>query len=117
MNCETNQVINNAAMLLKLENGAAEEALAFLAEDCVNAVLTYCRLDFLPYQLIGLTARMTADMYRTECENGGRDISSVTEGDRKIDFSVPIKNIEAYAERLRPFMNIKGRLPSEKGAE
>lgn len=117
MNYETNQVIRDAKMLLKLEDGDGGEALAFLAEDCVNAVLAYCRLDFLPYQLIGLTARMTADMYRTEFENGGRDISSVTEGDRKIDFSVPVRNIEAYAERLRPFMNIKGRLPSEKGAE
>lgn len=114
MNYETNQVVRDAKMILKIEDGVHEDVLTFLAEDCINAILAYCRLEFLPYQLIGIASRMTADIYRTEFADGGKDIVSIAEGDRKFDFNVPEKGIEAYADRLRPFMNIRGILPSEK---
>ncbi|HIT84447.1 MAG TPA: hypothetical protein IAA60_00935 [Candidatus Ornithomonoglobus intestinigallinarum] len=115
MNYETNQVIRDTKMLLQKKEGEDDERIAFFAEDSVNAVLAYCRLEFLPYQLIGLTAQLAADRYRAENTNGGGSVASITEGDRKIDFSVPQDGtMRRYEERLKPFMNIKARVPSDK---
>lgn len=112
MNYETNQVIRDARTFLGRDGVIDEELLALLAEDSVNEVTAYCRLEFLPYQLIGITARITADRYRTEM-NGGGTVGSVTEGDRRIDFAFAEGGAAPYEERLKPFVNIKGRLPSE----
>ena len=119
MGYEKNQILADAKLLLKIDSSDEDAILSFLAEDCMAAVMSYCHLEFLPYQLLGIVAQMTAGRYRQEYQRGdGGDnaVSSITEGDRKIEFSVPEKkNItEDYAERLKPFINRKGWMPSEQ---
>lgn len=115
MNKDTEQILRDAKKLLKIEDGSEDEVLMLLAEDCISSVLAYCRIDILPYQLFGFVARMTAKKYEQEIKSGsgGGLINSVTEGDRRIDFGVPNIITEEYAQRLKPFINRKGRLPSQ----
>ncbi len=113
---ENKQILRDTKTLLGIDDYSKDEILSIIVDDCVNAVLAYCRIDVLPNQLTGLVAQISAKKYRTEYLSGEAGVvSSVTEGDRRIDFSVPEQNgiTEDYAERLKPFMNIKGKVPSE----
>lgn len=111
------EILRDTKMLLK-NIDAKDEEILFAIDECINAVMAYCNLEILPYQLLGLIARMAAKLYRFEFmkdDGAGASVASLTEGDRKIDFSVgPARDlVEDYSERLRPFVNRRGRLPSE----
>lgn len=117
-----NQILRDAKILLKKDNDDDDEILSLLIENCIGSVLAYCRLELLPYQLIGFVTNMTVkkynEMYRAD-NGGGNIVRSITEGDRQIDFSVPEKaSFEyAYKEILKPFINRRGRLTSEACGE
>lgn len=82
------QILRDTKMLLK-DEAPSDDELLFLIDDCINAVMAYCRLEILPYQLLGLIAQMAAKRYRAEFNKESGTVISITEGDRKVDFSVP----------------------------
>ena len=111
------QIMWDTKALLNITDSSADTVISLIIKDCINAVKAYCRLEILPIQLYGTVSQMAIKRYKSEyISNIGAagDVTSVTEGDRRIDFSVPEKNIiYDYAERLKPFINRRGTLPSE----
>lgn len=100
------------------QDNGKEPIIDFLISDTVEAVKAYCRLEDIPAQLEMLVALMTSRRYR-ENEFGNSeqliDVKSISEGDRNISFERRDMSgiLEDYSERLKPFINRKGRLPSE----
>lgn len=90
----------------------------FIIADTVEAVKAYCRIEDIPNQLEMLVAHMTARRYR---ENGyGNidvpvDVKSISEGEQSVSFERrSISGIlDDYRARLKPFINRKGRVPSD----
>lgn len=104
-----NEFLSNTKMLLGISDNSKDDLLLFYIEDVKSAVLSYCRLEFVPTQLSGLIPQIVADVYRKT----DRNITSLTEGDRKIDFYPSSKSvIDEYYQRLKPFRNLSGILPS-----
>lgn len=105
------EILENAKMLLGLTDGSEDDVISFYIDDITEAVMSYCRLDFLPRQLYGLTAQIAAEMFLCR---GHLDIVSLTEGERRVEFKNAARSILAgYGDRLKPFVKTAGRLPSE----
>lgn len=105
------EILNNTKMLIGISDNSSDELLSFYIEDTKAAILSYCRIEFIPKQLWGLISQIAADLYRHRDNN---DVLSITEGDRKIDFSHSQKSVvDNYRSRLRPFVNTLARVPSE----
>ena len=115
---ERERILSDTKLLLGLDTDEKDALVRLITDDMINAVLSYCRIEFLPRQLYGLVAAMSAKLCRAEvfdeCE-----IVSVEEGERKVVFasSSPEDVITVFAERLKPFVNRRGRLVSEVGNE
>lgn len=92
--------------LLGITDSSDDRLIEFLIDDAVNLVLTYCRISVLPYQLYGVIPQIAASMYRKR-KNAG--IASLTEGDRRIEYSGE-DALKDYYARIIPF---KAKLPSE----
>ncbi|MCC8169727.1 MAG: phage head-tail connector protein [Oscillospiraceae bacterium] len=111
-----NEILENAKMLLGISDSDSDELLLFLIDDTIGAVMKYCRIDVLPYQLYGLTAQMVAETYRSR-GYGGTDlyggVKSVTEGERCVEFDTELSCFGSYVPRLEPFINKSARLPSD----
>ena len=104
------EILDNAKMLLGITDDTADEKLTFYINDIIDAVTSYCRIEFLPQQLYGLVSQIAARLY----ENGGSQIKSLTEGERRVEFNDSSMSVIAdYYDRLNPFVNRAGRLPSE----
>lgn len=99
-------ILADTKKLIVAEDDSDDEVLNILIEDSINAVLSYCRLRILPYQLIGVVSQITADTYRNQKSNG---VASVTEGDRRIEYRIE-NAVNKYRSRLAPF---KAKFPSE----
>ena len=107
------QILGDTKILLGINDTEKDAVLRLMVSECINAIKSYCRIDALPYQLIGFTADIAAKKYKRDFLGESGAVTSVTEGDRQINFSVPNSLGEDYAERLAPFVNRRGRLPSE----
>ena len=104
------EILNNAKMLAAIPDETADEKLTFYINDIIEAILAYCRIEFLPKQLYGLVSQIAAKMY----SDGGSNIKSLTEGERRVEFESSAPSVIGdYYDRLKPFMNIAGRVPSE----
>lgn len=115
------EILNNAKMLAGISfaqengqtdegDGSADDKLTFYINDIIDAILAYCRIEFLPKQLYGLVAQIAAKMYESE----GSNIKSLTEGGRRVEFELSAPSVIGdYYDRLKPFVNIAGRVPSE----
>ena len=111
------EILNNAKMLANISdaqaddgNEAADDKLIFYINDIIEAILAYCRIEFLPKQLYGLVSQIAARMY----EGGDSNIKSLTEGERRVEFASAAPSVIGdYSERLEPFVNRAGRVPSE----
>lgn len=121
---ETGDIMPTVKALLGITDSEHDTALEMYIEDTITAVLSYCRIDVLPYQLQGLIAQMAAGTYRISgygSEELPRDVASISEGDRSISFEARGgKNVSAdvfadYRSRLEPWVNRKGRVPSDVG--
>ncbi len=88
------------------ENGS----LCLCVEEAINYVLSFCRIDVLTEELYAITARIAVSIYKQVC-NG--EVTSIKEGDRQIDYAVPSEYDEMYRNRLKPFVNNRGKIPSE----
>ena len=109
------EILADVKMLLGFEDGSHDDVLLFLIESVINDALAYCRLAFLPRQLYGLIAQITVKLWQTEI--GGENyasVKSVTEGDRRIEFDLSADGaLGGWHDRLKPYVNKSGRLPSE----
>ena len=104
------EILNNAKMLANISDETADEKLTFYINDIIEAITSYCRIEFLPKQLYGLAAQIAAKMY----ESGGANIKSLTEGERRVEFESGAPSVIGdYYDRLKPFVNMAGRVPSE----
>ncbi len=104
----TDEIIERARLIAGLDK--ADELLVLYAEEAVNYVLAYCHLEIMPQKLYALTARLAASAYKrgNDC-----DIVSLKEGDRQVDYGVFESVTRQFADRLRPFVDMRGRVPSE----
>ena len=112
------QILRDTKILLKKEDSSEDNILNLLIDNCISCVLSYCRLELLPYQLIGFVTNMAVRKYKEmylATDGGGGVVTSITEGDRRIDFSVPDETglADDFKESLKPFVNRCGRLVSE----
>lgn len=110
-------ILNNVKLLLGINDKKSDLMLRLLIDDTEEAVKAYCRIETVPEQLYGLIARMTAEQY----QNGSfgttkqaKTITSKTQGSKSESYGDAVKNlITDYADRLRPFVNKRGYIPSE----
>ena len=113
------EILDGTKLILGIKAEDKDELLSFVIDDIVNAVKAYCRIDELPSALYGLCAQMAAKSYRDNgfgAEETPMNVQSVSEGDRSVTFKEKSDTtgfIANYKGRLRPFINRKGRLPSD----
>ncbi len=104
------EILDNAKMLLGITDESADECLSFYINDITEAIKARCRIEFLPIQLYGLTAQMAAKLYKSGVSN----VKSLSEGERRVEFELSAPSmIEDHADRLKPFINRAGYVPSE----
>lgn len=114
-----NEALSTVKMLLGIENNEQDSLLSFLIDDCVNLILGYCRMEILPRQLESLVPVITTDMYRDKGygkETAPEIIKSISEGERSVSYAQTSSDSELladYYKRLKPFVNRKGRVPSD----
>lgn len=102
--------MNNTKMLINVADETADDKLTFYINDVTEAIIAYCRIEFLPKQLYGLVAQIAAKMYT----DGGSNIKSLAEGERRVEFQMSVPSVIGdYYDRLKPFVNYAGRVPSE----
>ena len=120
---ETGDIMPTVKALLGITDSEHDTVLEMYIEDTITAVLAYCRIDVLPYQLQGLIAQMAAGTYRISGYGSSelpQDVTSISEGDRSLSFkargSTSMSGIvEDYRSRLEPWVNRRGRVPSDIG--
>lgn len=119
MNEATDEIMKMTKTLLGFNDNKKDSVLLIIAADVSAAILAYCRLEVLPKSIYPLAAQMTAKSYRQNgygTEEAPEDIKSITEGDRTV--SLERRNgsiLSDYRARLKPYMNMKGRVPSDIG--
>lgn len=107
-----NEYIEAAKLILGIDNNDKDALLEALTNDAVNAVLSYCRIEVLPRQLEGLIPQLVSEQY-TKNTSGG--VKAITEGERRIEYADGDYDfLSAYYERLKPFINRRVYLPSER---
>lgn len=95
------KIVTQAKIIAGID--AEDEKLSLCCEDALNYVLAFCHLSELPEKLCGITAQLAVSGY-----NSSGDIASIKEGDREITYA-----FGAFDNKLRPFVNCSGRVPSE----
>lgn len=112
-------IIKNAKLLLGIKDNSQDDILLFVTNDAINAVLAHCRIKELAENMYSLVSQIVYAAYR---ENGygstetPEDVKSISEGDRSITIERR-KDMDAilcdFEKRLKPFINKRGKLPSE----
>ena len=113
------EILDGTKLLLGINTEDKDEILTVIIDDTVSCVKAYCRIDGLPCALYGLCAQIAAKSYR-ESGYGSveipKEVQSVSEGDRSVTFKAVSDTtgiIANFKGRLRPFINRKGRTPSD----
>lgn len=105
------EVLTMTKILLEIEDDKQDEKLMILIDDVINAVMSYCRIDVFPTQLVSLIPVIVTGLYRGNLKEG---VKAVTEGERKIEYSDDNYDyLKKYEERLKPFVSRKVKLPSD----
>ena len=120
---ETGAIVPIVKSLLGLTDTGKDALIELLTDSTVAEILAYCRMDVLPYQLQAVAAQITAGVYRMGgygSEELPQDVTSISEGDRSLSFkargSTSMSGImEDYRSRLEPWVNRRGRVPSDVG--
>lgn len=108
------EILSDVKLILNIDDESEDDILSFCIDDAENAVLAYCRIEFVPKQLYGLIAQIAAALYSDTAAAAGGRVAALTEGDRKIEFESRSElMMRAYRDRLKPFRNFRGRVPSE----
>lgn len=104
------EILDAAKLLLGITDEENDELLTLLIDDTISAVLSYCRIEVLPRQLVSLIPLIAAGRYRL---NGRSDVKSVTEGERRVEYTGNGSFLDEYAARLKPFVSRSVKLPSD----
>lgn len=113
------EALSRLKMLLGIEDSNSDELLSFVIDDMVDMVLGYCRIAVLPRQLESLVPVIAADMWREKGYGSAAApeiVKSISEGERSVSYADTAPDdsfFENYYDRLKPFVNRRGRLPSE----
>lgn len=108
-------------LLLGVADDSKDEVLSYLIEDNINLVLAYCHICELPEALDSLIPVMTTDRYRMMkygSDDGDKVLKSVTQGSKSESYGSSADMFSShflnnYKLRLAPFINRKGRVPSD----
>ena len=115
------EILSKVKLLLGISDDSKDEVLSYLIEDNINLVLSCCRICELPEALDSLIPVMTADRYRMMnygSEDGDKVLKSVTQGSKSESYGSSADMFDShflnnYRLRLAPFINRKGRVPSD----
>lgn len=117
---QLNNALGTLKMLLGITDDNSDELLSFLISDTVNLIMGYCRIDTLPRQLESVVPALAADMYRAKGygkTEAPSVVKSISQGERSVSYADNNLSDESiltnYYNRLNPFRNRKGRVPSE----
>lgn len=106
--------------LLGIKDNEQDSLLSFLISDTENLIKGYCRIDIVPRQLESLVPVIAADIYRTKGygqQGVPTVVTSETQGSRSWSYENKAVNTDnvllGYEQRLNPFMNRKGHVPSD----
>ena len=103
-------VLEDTKILLQIDTDTKDEILRLYIEDVNQAIKSYCRIEFIPRQLESLIPMIAARLYNAGLDN----VEEISEGDRKIRFfGSPTDVLGGFDDRLLPFINRRGVLPSE----
>ena len=108
-------------MLLGLEDNSRDPLLEYLIEDNIDLVLSYCRINCFPEPLKSLLPIMTVDRWRMGTfgkEESDKELKSISQGSKSESYGNKIEMfgshfLNNYKLRLAPFINRKGRVPSD----
>lgn len=102
-------------LLLGINNDESDSLISLMIDEVTDATLSYCRLDVLPRQLESFIPTLAAKRYGLSMQGG---VKSVTEGDRRIEYGEEDYDfLSSYKSRLRPFMNVGARVPTDLDAK
>ena len=113
------EALSTLKLLLGIKDSESDDLLSFLIDDTVNLILGYCRIDTLPRQLESLLPVIAAEMYRRKGYGSAATpdvIKSISEGERSVTYADNISETDlliGYYKRLGPYVNRKGRVPSD----
>lgn len=119
MEAVKSEALDRLKMLLGIKDNEQDGLLSFLIDDCINLILGYCRIDILPRQLESLVPTIAADMYRAKGygqKTAPEIIKSISEGENSVSYESrnPKSDfLSNYYERLNPFKNRRGYVPSD----
>lgn len=123
---QTDESLQTLKMLLGIQDSQQDSLLSFLIDDVKNLINGYCHTDTLPSKLESLVPVMAADLFRRKGYGDPeppKRIQSVSEGQRSVSYrsvssgqwSETDDFLNEYEMRLKPFVCLKGRVPSENG--
>lgn len=109
------EILAAAKLLMGIENDESDELLTLMIDNAIQAVLSYCRLEVLPRQLVSFIPTIVERQLRNN-ENSG--VKSITEGERRVEYCEEDYDfLSEYAARLKPFVSRRVKLPSDLDME
>lgn len=106
--------------LLGLNDNSKDDILEFLLDDCTSLALSYCRIKEVPEAMESVIIRMAVRMYRDNGygnENAPQTVSSTSQGSKSESYASPNSGsdsfLNSFKSRLAPFVDRRGRVPSE----
>lgn len=120
MEAVKSEALDRLKMLLGIKDNEQDSLLSFLIDDTINLILGYCRISILPRQLESLVPTIAADMYRHKGYGQAAEpevVKSISEGGRSVAYAEKASDSDLltdYYKRLKPFVNRKGRVPSDQ---
>lgn len=117
---EQEKAIIQIKTLLGIKDDSKDGILQFILEDCINMALSYCRIKEVPPMMESVIIRMAVRLYRDN-GYGNEDtpvtVSSVSQGSKSESYAAPNSGsdtfINSFKSRLAPFVDRRGRVPSE----
>ena len=113
-------MIDKVKLLLGISDDTQDNIISFLIESVIDGIKSYCRIDEVPERLNTTVIRMTADLYRREgygSVDKPQTVQSETQGSRSVTYAANPSNAEDlitdYEKLLKPYINRRGRVPSE----
>lgn len=113
------EAVAKTKLLLGIQDESKDGILEFIYTDCVNLILGYCRIETLPEKLESLVPAMMAKSYRINGYGAEthKVVASITQGSRSETYEASNANdtnlLNDYIARLKPFVNRRGRVPSD----
>ena len=115
-----NEALDTLKMLLKKENDDEDILLKFLIDDAENMILGHCRIEKMPWKLKTLIPKLARDIYYLKGYDKAempKLVQSVSQGNRSVSYdnqNLSEKDLlKNYYDRLKPFVNRKGKVPSD----